>query len=140
MIGVRFPQGTGNFSLHHRLQTGCEAHAASYPMSTRGSLRGDEPDHSPPSSAEVRECVELYLHPNTSSWRGAYLSTGATLPFYLICSCFCITLAKGSTSKERPSPHFHKVPTRSNEVSPRTLQTALILYKLFNWISESSSG
>jgi len=26
--------------------------------------------------------VELYLHsPNTSSWRGAYLSTGTTLPF-----------------------------------------------------------
>jgi hypothetical protein len=25
--------------------------------------------------------VELYLHfPNTSSWRGAYLTTGATLP------------------------------------------------------------
>jgi hypothetical protein len=25
-----------------------------------------------PSSAEVKECVELYLHfPNTSSWRGA---------------------------------------------------------------------
>jgi len=30
-------------------------------------------DHSPPSSAEVKECVEeLYLcSPNTSSWRGA---------------------------------------------------------------------
>jgi hypothetical protein len=31
-----------------------------------------EADHSPPSSAEVKKCVELYLHsPNTSSWRGA---------------------------------------------------------------------
>jgi hypothetical protein len=31
-----------------------------------------EADHSPPSSAEVKECVELYLHsPNMSSWRGA---------------------------------------------------------------------
>jgi hypothetical protein len=29
---------------------------------------------SPPSSAEVKEWVELYLHsPNTSSWRGAEL-------------------------------------------------------------------
>jgi len=28
--------------------------------------------HSPPSSAEVKECVELYLHlSSTSSWRGA---------------------------------------------------------------------
>jgi hypothetical protein len=35
---------------------------------------GSEADHSPPSSAEVKECVELYLHsPNTLSWRGAQL-------------------------------------------------------------------
>jgi hypothetical protein len=36
------------------------------------------------------------------------------------------SLAKGGTSKKRPSPHLHKVPTRSNKVSPRTLQTALV--------------
>jgi hypothetical protein len=36
------------------------------------------------------------------------------------------SLAKGGTSKKRPSPHLHKVPTRSNMVSPRTLQTALV--------------
>jgi hypothetical protein len=42
---------------------------------------GREADHSPSSSAEVKECVELYLHsPNTSSWRAAQLSTGTTLP------------------------------------------------------------
>jgi hypothetical protein len=36
---------------------------------------GREADHSPPSSAEVEECVELYLHsPNTPSWRGAELA------------------------------------------------------------------
>jgi hypothetical protein len=30
-----------------------------------------EADHSPPSSAEVKECVELYFHSlNTPSWRG----------------------------------------------------------------------
>jgi hypothetical protein len=30
-----------------------------------------EADHSPPSSAEVKEWVELYVHsPNTPSWRG----------------------------------------------------------------------
>jgi hypothetical protein len=35
---------------------------------------GREADHSPPSSAEVKEWVELYLHsPNTPSWRGAEL-------------------------------------------------------------------
>jgi hypothetical protein len=33
-----------------------------------------EADHSPPSSTEVKEWVELYLHsPNTPSWRGAQL-------------------------------------------------------------------
>jgi len=31
-----------------------------------------EAGHSHPSSAEVKERVDLYLHcPNTSSWRGA---------------------------------------------------------------------
>jgi hypothetical protein len=35
---------------------------------------GREADHSPPSSVEVKEWVELYLHsPNTPSWRGAQL-------------------------------------------------------------------
>jgi hypothetical protein len=33
---------------------------------------GREADHSPPSSAEIKEWVELYLHsPSTPSWRGA---------------------------------------------------------------------
>jgi hypothetical protein len=33
---------------------------------------GRKADHSPPSSAEVKECVELYLHsPNMPSWSGA---------------------------------------------------------------------
>jgi len=35
---------------------------------------GREADHSPPSSAEVKEWVELYLYsPKTPSWRGAQL-------------------------------------------------------------------
>jgi hypothetical protein len=37
------------------------------------------------------------------------------------------SLAKGCTSKQRPSPHLHKVPTQSNKVSPRTLQMPLVL-------------
>jgi hypothetical protein len=66
-------------------------------MGTRGALSfvvkwlGREADHSPPSSAEVKERVELYLHsPNTASWRGAYLKhrdyfifTFYSLKFYL---------------------------------------------------------
>jgi hypothetical protein len=45
---------------------------------------GREAGQSPPSSTEVKECVELYFHsPNTPSWRGAQLknSTGTILPF-----------------------------------------------------------
>jgi hypothetical protein len=37
---VRFPAGTGNFCLHHRVQNGSGAHPASYPMVTRGSFPG----------------------------------------------------------------------------------------------------
>jgi hypothetical protein len=37
-----------------------------------------------------------------------------------------ISLAEGGTLKKRPSPHLNEVPIRSNEVSPRTLQTALV--------------
>jgi hypothetical protein len=36
------------------------------------------------------------------------------------------TFVDSHYSKKRPSPPLHKVPVRSNEVSPRTLQTALI--------------
>jgi hypothetical protein len=52
MIGVRFPAGATNFSLHHRVQTGSGAHPASYPGV---KWPGREADHSPPSSADVRE-------------------------------------------------------------------------------------
>jgi hypothetical protein len=68
----------GNFSLHHRFQTVSGAYTASYPMgTTEGPFPGvkqpgREADHSLPSSAEVKECVDLYLHSlNTPSWRGA---------------------------------------------------------------------
>jgi hypothetical protein len=37
------------------------------------------------------------------------------------------SLAKEGTSKKRPSPHLHKVSTRSNKISPRTLRTALVI-------------
>jgi hypothetical protein len=39
---LRFPEGAGNFSLHHRVQNGSGAHSASYPMDTRGSFLGDK--------------------------------------------------------------------------------------------------
>jgi hypothetical protein len=76
---VAFPEGAGNFSLHHRVQNGSGVHPASYPVATRGSFlevkrSGHEADHSPPSSGEVKELVELHLHsPITPSWCGARL-------------------------------------------------------------------
>jgi hypothetical protein len=45
---------------------------------------GREADHSPPSSAEIKEWVELYLHsPNTPSWRGAQGEHRDNFTFYL---------------------------------------------------------
>jgi hypothetical protein len=38
--GGRVPAGAGNFSLHHRVQTGSGGHPASYPLGTRGSFPG----------------------------------------------------------------------------------------------------
>jgi hypothetical protein len=59
--GVRVPEGAGNFSLHHRVQTGSGAHPVSYPMGTTPgafSLEvkrlGREADHPPPSTSEVK--------------------------------------------------------------------------------------
>jgi hypothetical protein len=40
MIGVRFSEGAGNFSLRHRAQTGSGAHPASYIMGAMGSFSG----------------------------------------------------------------------------------------------------
>jgi hypothetical protein len=39
---VRFPEGAGNFSLHHRVQTGSGTHPDTYPMGTRVSFPGDK--------------------------------------------------------------------------------------------------
>jgi hypothetical protein len=45
---------------------------------------GREADHSPSSSAEVKEWVEIYLHsPNMPSWRGAQLKHRENFTFYL---------------------------------------------------------
>jgi hypothetical protein len=38
--GIESRQELGNFSLHHRVQTGSGAHSASYPMGTRSTFSG----------------------------------------------------------------------------------------------------
>jgi len=50
----------GNFSFHHHIQSGSEAHPTSYPMGVLGALSlgikqlGHEADHPLPSSAQVK--------------------------------------------------------------------------------------
>jgi len=54
------------------IQTSSEAHPAPYTMGTRsfpGVKRpGRSIDHSPPTSAEVKEKVEIYLFSSGPSW------------------------------------------------------------------------
>jgi hypothetical protein len=70
---VRFPAGAGNFSLHNSVQNGSGAHPASCQIGSGGgdsfpgvNLQGHGVDHSPPSSAEVKN-ARTY----TSLWRRA---------------------------------------------------------------------
>jgi hypothetical protein len=76
---VWFLMGAGNISLHHHIQNGS---GSTQPSSqwVPGALSlgvkqlGSEANHSPPSSAEVKECMELFLHSsNMPSWRGTQL-------------------------------------------------------------------
>jgi hypothetical protein len=59
-IGVRFPAGAKDCSSSLCVQTGSGAHPASCPMGTGGLFPGGkawpgrDADHSPPSSAEVK--------------------------------------------------------------------------------------
>jgi hypothetical protein len=64
---VRFPAGAGNSSLHYRVQTTLgptqppiQWVPGTLYLGVKRSGRGA--DHSPPPSAEIEECVELYLH------------------------------------------------------------------------------
>jgi hypothetical protein len=64
---VQFLAGAGNFFLHHSIQNG--SGTTQPPIQwVQGALSlgierpGREANHSPTSSAEVKECVELYLH------------------------------------------------------------------------------
>jgi hypothetical protein len=62
--GVWVPARAGNFSLHHRVQTGSGAQPASYPMGTRGSFSGGR------NGRGVKLTTHLHLVPR-SRMRGA---------------------------------------------------------------------
>jgi hypothetical protein len=74
---VRLPAGAGSFLFNTASRTAPEPTQPPIQWAP-GALfvgvkrPGREANHSPPFSAEVKECVEIYLHsPNTPSWRGA---------------------------------------------------------------------
>jgi hypothetical protein len=76
-IEIRSPT-VADFSSSPCVQTGSGAHPASYPMGTGGPFPGGkarpgrDADHSPPSSAEVKNEKELYLlFPHVPPWRVA---------------------------------------------------------------------
>jgi hypothetical protein len=77
MIGVRFPVGAGNFFFNTMSSlalgpTQPPIHWIPGALSLGVKRPGREADHSPPSSAKVKECMELYFHsPDTSSWHDA---------------------------------------------------------------------
>jgi hypothetical protein len=75
-IGVRSPAEAEDFSSSLCVQTGSGAHPAPCTMGTGGPFPGGkarpgrDADHSPPSSAEVVNELELYLlHPQAPPWR-----------------------------------------------------------------------
>jgi hypothetical protein len=74
---VRFPAEAGNFFFTTVSRTALgptqpPIQCVLWALSLGVKRPGREGDHSPPSSAEVKECVEIYLHStNTSSWHGA---------------------------------------------------------------------
>jgi hypothetical protein len=77
-IEVRSSTGAEDSSSSPCVQTGSGAHPASYPMGTGGSFPGGkarsgrDADHSPPSSAEVKNEQELYLlSPHVPPWHVA---------------------------------------------------------------------
>jgi hypothetical protein len=65
------PSKGKGFSSSFCVQTSSEVHPASYAMGKGGNARpGRNADHSPPSSAEVKNEYELYiLSPLTSAWQ-----------------------------------------------------------------------
>jgi hypothetical protein len=99
---------------------------------------GGTPLEHPPYSSDLAPC-DFWAFPTTkrelrgkkpvplSSWslRQTVCSTFSRSGWSVVRS---ESLAKGGTSKKRPSPHLHKFPSRINEVNPRTFQTAFVYF------------
>jgi hypothetical protein len=85
--GFRSPTEAEDFSSNLCVQTGSGAHPASCTVGTGGSLSGGkarpgrDADHSPPSSAEVKKVLELYLLSPRCASMGR---NGTALPLVLL--------------------------------------------------------
>jgi hypothetical protein len=85
---VRFPAGAGNLSFTTASRT---ALGPTQPpvqwvpgaLSLRVKRPRREADHSPPSGAEVKECVELYLHPQYAFMAWCSVKAQGQLYLYL---------------------------------------------------------
>jgi hypothetical protein len=111
---VRFP-AVLDFSVLHQVQTDSEAPPQPSIQWVPGALslgirrQGREAEHSPSSSAEVKNgrAIPSLLH--ISSWHNA-LSTGTTLPFY---DCGCRRCAPQEPGVVRAWRHVHEHNTNS---------------------------
>jgi hypothetical protein len=90
--GVRVPAWAGNFSLHHRVHSGSGAHSAFIrwvPGAPSLGVKwpGPEADHSPPSSAEVKNVWSYTspLHYVSMVWCSVKNSTATTLLYHTSC-------------------------------------------------------
>jgi hypothetical protein len=83
---VWFPEGAGNFSLHHHVQNSAGAHSASCPMGSRGSSPGSKVTkvwswHLPPSSA-IKNVWSYTPTPPICLHGMVRFSKGTTLPLH----------------------------------------------------------
>jgi hypothetical protein len=101
-------------------------------LGARSGLYGESSNGVPPisvgaSTATFQSCnadapLRLIRHPKNGSFKATVTPFSRSGLSVVRSSSF----AKRGTWKKRPSLHLYKVPTRSNNVSPRTLQTALV--------------
>jgi hypothetical protein len=88
---VRFPAGSGNFSLLHRVQNGSGAHPTSYPMGTRGSFPGGKaagawswPLHLVPNEWSYTSTPQY----TSMAWCSVKAQGQLTLPFTNVSYCY----------------------------------------------------
>jgi hypothetical protein len=120
MIGVQSPTGAEDFSSSPFVQTGSGANPALYPMGTGGPFPGGkarpgrDANHSPPTSAEVKNEQELYLlSPHAPPWRVAgslYLYLSASIRIHLSVDrlVLCVSTAACCFPRERESNMFNE--------------------------------